>query len=77
MKDVASDTPTLANARAPKYAASILFLEVIAYILKGDRIIRSMDVDGLDVPQRDEDVRRKQEKHNHEYLYIVRGKAAG
>lgn len=37
-KDIATGIVILANARVPKYAASILFLEVIAYILGRNRI---------------------------------------
>ena len=43
VKDDASDTANLANARVPKYTARILFLEVIAYTLRRTRISWSRD----------------------------------
>lgn len=58
----ARDISDLANARVPKYTASILFLEVIAYILGRNHISRSTDTDKRDAPQHNEDVRRKQEE---------------
>ena len=42
-KNSTSDTPSLVNARAPKYAATILFLAVIAYILGRNRISQLRD----------------------------------
>ena len=75
-KDIASDMANLASARLPKYAARILFLRVIAYILGWNRVILPRNVDKHGVPQHDEDVRRNQEKHDQGHLEIVRGKAA-
>ena len=56
----ASDTTNLTDTRVPKYTASILFLEVIAYILEFNRVSDGLnDTDKHEVPQCDEDVRRK------------------
>ena len=52
-----SNRANLPNARTPKYAARILFLEVIAYILRSICIGRLNErFGGDDAPQRDEDV---------------------
>ena len=76
-KDLTSGTTNLTNTRAPKYTASILFLEVTAYTLGQSRISRLSDGGKRDAPQRDEDVRRKQEKREQDYFDIVFGKASG
>jgi len=49
-KDDASDIANLANAKLPKYAASILFLKVIAYILRQYCISWVSNTDKLDIP---------------------------
>ena len=43
VKDDASDTINLADARIPKYAAMALFLNVIAYTLRRNLTIRLRD----------------------------------
>ena len=77
MKDDTSVTVNLVNANAPKYTASILFLKVIAYILRRNRISRSTDEEKCRVPQRDEDIRGEQETHDYGHLGVVRGTAPG
>jgi len=71
----ASQTPNLANIRVPKYARSILFLKVIAYILRRNRVSWLNDTGKHDVPQRDEDFRGKYEK----YVWVTKiyNKTAG
>jgi len=59
----ASQVPNLANIRLQKYARSTLFLKVIAYILRQNRVSRLNDTDNHGVPQRDEDFRGNYEKH--------------
>lgn len=59
----ASDMTTLASTKIPKYIVSILFLELIAYILERNRIGWLCDAGGYDVPQCDEDLRREQEEY--------------
>ena len=51
----ANQTPNLVNDRLPKYTRSILFLEVIAYILRRSRVSWLNDTGKHDVPQCDED----------------------
>ena len=63
IKDVASAMDNLASTRALKYTANTLFPEVTAYILGRNRISGLKGMGKHDVPQCDEDVRRKQEKH--------------
>ena len=73
----ARDISDLANARVPKYTASILFLEVIAYILGRNHISQSTDTDKRDAPQHNEDVRRKQEEREQDRRGVVSSNAPG
>ena len=55
MNEVANATVNLVNARVPKYAANIVFPELIAYILKRHRVSLSGGDKTHDVvPQRNE-----------------------
>ena len=76
-KDATSVTVNLVNARAPKYAVRILFLKVIAYILRRGCISQLRDEDKCGVPQCNEDIRGKQEKHDYDHLCVVRGTTPG
>ena len=73
----ARDMIDLANARVPKYTASILFLEVIAYILGRNHISRSTGTGKRDAPQHNEDVRRKQEEREQDRWGVVSSNAPG
>jgi len=68
--------PNFVNARVPKYAAINLFLRVSAYTLRLNRISQLRDKDN-GVPQRDKNVRRKQEKCAHDHLEVERDDAPG
>ena len=63
-KDDANDIANLANTRVPKYTASILFFEVIAYILGRNHISRLSGTGKRGVPQCDEDIGRNREKRD-------------
>jgi len=53
----------LANIRITKYTVSILFLEVIAYILERIHFNQSSALSKRSVPQCDEEIRGKEEEH--------------
>ena len=55
-KNDTTNIVNLADARVPKYNASVLFFEVIAYSLGRDRISWSSGTGEHNVPQRNEDV---------------------
>ena len=63
-KDDSIPTVNLASTMVPKYTASILFLEVIAYILGRNHISWLSGTGRHGVPQRDEDIGRKHEKRD-------------
>ena len=61
----------LITAMVPKYTATILFLRVNAYTLRWNRISQLRDEDGNGVPQRDEGVRREQQKPEQDHISIM------
>jgi len=75
-KDDASVKTNFANARVPKYTARSLFLKAIVYIL-GRNHISWLRGEMNEVPQRDEDVQRCQEKQGEEQLSAARGSTPG
>jgi len=75
-KTATSDSANLAKAKVPKYIATGLFPKVTAYTLRRDRY-QLGDEDEADVPQRDEYVRRGEEKQCDNRISAGPGDAPG
>ena len=74
-----SDMATLNKTRLPKYAATNLFLKVIAYTLRRESCqpLGDEGQKSYGVPHRDEDVRRSQEKSGQYHRSAELRKAPG
>lgn len=67
----ANETANLANPMLPKYTTRILFLDVIAYILRQNQFRQLSDANKHGVPQRDKDFRKKHEQCACDHLGVI------